>query len=87
MTPEGLIPRVLEHQLPPPPPATREGPFWVKWIDKTLLQYFSYRYDFDPRKPDLVWTAWRRCNLPSDLKDFVHAALWYKLPVGHRQAS
>ena len=55
-------------------------------IDTKLLSYVSYPYDFEPRQEQKVWKAWWRCNLPSDLKDFVHA-LWERLPVGHRQAN
>ena len=87
------IQRLATSQPPLPPaypdryPELPDRSHWVKWIDTKLLSYVSYPYDFEPRQEQKVWKAWWRCNLPSDLKDFVHAALWQRLPVGHRQAN
>ena len=83
----------LDTSQPPLPPAyphrypeLSDRSHWVKWIDTKLLSYVSYPYDFEPRPEQKVWKACCHCNPRSDLKDFVHAALWQCLPVGHRQA-
>ena len=78
------------HAPPPHPqcfPTFPKRAFWVKWIEKHLLRYLVYPYNFEPRQPHAVWKAWAQCNLPSDLKDFVHSARWQKLLMGHRQAN
>jgi hypothetical protein len=45
----------------------------------------SLPHSLTPRQPDAVWQAFHRCNLPPSHKDFIHRALWAKLPVGQRQ--
>ena len=56
-------------------------------MDRQHSSALACPYNLEPWQPDTVWKAWSHCNPPSDLKDFVHAALWHKLPVGHRQAN
>ena len=45
----------------------------------------SLPHSLTPRQPDAVWQAFHRCNLPPSNKDFIHRALWAKLPVGQCQ--
>ena len=79
----------LPETLPRPDryPAFPDKAHSVKWIDSKAIAYVSYAYTFGPRQQREVWQAWWRCNLPLDLKDFVYAAVWRKLPVGSKQAA
>ena len=52
-----------------------------------MAQLLSQPHSLKPRQPNSVWEAFHRCNLPPRHKDFIHKALWARLPVGHRQQS
>ena len=57
------------------------------WVCPPMNEFLSYPYDFQPRQDPKVWQEYNRCALPSQLKDFIHQALWAELPVGERHAS
>ena len=47
----------------------------------------SLPHSLKPRQPGEIWQAFHASHLPPALKDFVHKALWARLPVGQRQAA
>ena len=87
------IQQLALSSLPSPPehpecyPKFPTPEHWTTWICPLMIEYLSYPYDFHPRQDPSVWQAYNRCRLPAPLKDFVHQALWAKLPVGERLVS
>ena len=82
LLPASLLPTFA---LPPQPPP--DLTFWYAWTRAPVAELFSQPYSLKPRQPDSVWEAFHRCNLPPRHKDFIHKALWSRLPVGQRQQS
>ena len=80
LLPASLLPTFA---LPPQPPP--DLTFWYAWTRAPVAELFSQPYSLKPRQPDSVWEAFHRCNLPPRHKDFIHKALWSRLPVGQRQ--
>ena len=82
LLPASLLPTFA---LPPQPPP--DLTFWYAWTRAPVMELLSQPYSLKPRQPDSVWDAFHRCNLPPRHKDFIHKALWARLPVGQRQQS
>ena len=61
--------------------------FWFAWTRAPMAAMLSQPHSLKPRQPGKVWSAFHKLNLPPNQKDFIHKALWSRLPVGeHQQA-
>ena len=75
--------------VPPPTPSipVPELTFWSQWIRSSVAELLSGPHTLKPRQPDEVWSVFWDLKLPVKQKDFVHQALWSRLPVGQRQSA
>ena len=75
---------------PPPPPPSCATPVpdqatWFDWARSHMAGLLSLQHTLQRRQSEEVWTAFHKLCLPAKQKDFIHRALWKRLPVRHRQ--
>ena len=58
--------------------------FWTLWGRKRVAQHLATSEYVKPRQPPEVWSAFLNITCPPRFREFLHSALWRKLPVGAR---
>ena len=56
--------------------------FWTLWGRKRVAQHLATSEHVKPRQPPEVWSAFLKITCPPRFREFLHSALWRKLPVG-----